>query len=824
MENEEVQAGHSRQTIFFAFLVILFGIFFAGILAQADSAAFDLVGPRVEMTVTRDGKRLPISSVSHFQQGDRLWIHTEFPGNQSVHYLLVVAFLQGPTNPPQEKWFTRVETWTKHAREEGSVVTVPQDAQQALLFLAPETGGDFSTLSSTVRSRPGVFVRASQDLNQASLDRTRVDTYLREIQDTSNTDPDDLHKRTLQLAKSLRLKIDEDCFNKPAEEQTSCLTQNTEQMVLDDGHNQSLVAALTSGPSSDLIGAVSAMPGAGGGFYSPYVGSVMDLARLLSNLHTAEYQYIPALTLPKEDQLNLRLNAPPSFRNPKSVLVVGLPPVSPAQLPPLRPSNPKEFFCLQKSPLVLPVEGAPLVFSSGIAHDFALRLKGKDGEDIELPATPDAARGGFVIDAHTLKANELNAEITGTLHGFWGFRAYDGPAFHLRSAQPDMWKIPAADASALIVGREDTIHLTGGCIWCVKQVTAQDEKGTMLKASWKVQEPDKLEVQIPMKDEPAGGVTLQVEQYGMSQPDGVALHAYAEEARLDGFTFHAGDCDGVLSGTRLDEVEKAELNKISFAPGKLSREKQEDHLELVAPGSAAIAKWQPGEKLELHAVLKDGRTLDLQTTVEPPRPRVALVSKSVQPGAAPFSVRLENNGELPQNGRLTFFVKSELPAKFPRTEKIEISTADASFDSMLSVGDGSLIRQDSQSVLATFDPLKNFGPSAFGPLQFRAVDESGATGDWQPLANLVRIPVLKDVLCPDAADKPCTLRGTNLFLLDSVAADAQFKDMVAVPAGYAEATLSVPRPNGTLLYIKLRDDPATVDSVALPVLPVPDGQ
>jgi hypothetical protein len=40
-----------------------------------------------------------------------------------------------------------------------------------------------------------------------------------------------------------------------------------------------------------------------------------------------------------------------------------------------------------------------------------------------------------------------------------------------------------------------------------------------------------------------------------------------------------------------------------------------------------------------------------------------------------------------------------------------------------------------------------------------------------------------------------------------------------VPVGFAGSTLGVPRPNGTLLYIKLRDDPATVSSVVLPVLP-----
>jgi hypothetical protein len=51
-----------------------------------------------------------------------------------------------------------IETWNKKVREEGVIVVVPEDAQQALLFLAPETGGDFSTLRSTVKGKPGVFV------------------------------------------------------------------------------------------------------------------------------------------------------------------------------------------------------------------------------------------------------------------------------------------------------------------------------------------------------------------------------------------------------------------------------------------------------------------------------------------------------------------------------------------------------------------------------------------------------------------------------------------------------------------------------------------
>src|SRR5712692_10905304 len=172
------------------------------VAAEADNAAFDLVGPRVEMKVSRGGKPLPISDVANLQSGDRLWIHPDFPEDQSARYLLVVAFLRGSTNPPPESWFTRAETWKRQVREEGIVVTVPQDAQQALLFLAPETGGDFSTLRSVVRGKPGVFVRASQDLNQANLDRSRLDQYINAIKQTSDNDPKGLHDRSILLARS----------------------------------------------------------------------------------------------------------------------------------------------------------------------------------------------------------------------------------------------------------------------------------------------------------------------------------------------------------------------------------------------------------------------------------------------------------------------------------------------------------------------------------------------------------------------------------------------------------------------------------------------
>lgn len=785
----------------------------------ADGHTFDLVGPRIDMTVDRNGKKLPISKVTDLLPGDRLWIHADFPDDQSARYLLIVAFLKGPTNPPPENWFLRYETWTKQMRQEGTVVTIPPGAEQALLFLAPETGGDFSTLRSTVRGRPGVFVRAAQDLEQASLDRTRLDKYLDEIAKTSNNDPSDLKKNSTLLAQTLRIKVNEDCFNKPVEQQQSCLIQGSDQLVLDDTHDQSMVAALTSGASSDLITNLGSSPLAKGGYFSPYVGAVVDVVKLMGSLHTATYQYIPALSLPEKDQLNLKLNAPPSFRNPKSVIVVGLPSIGASTLPVLHPMDPKQILCLQQAPLVLPVEGAPLMFSTAMGHDFVVRLEGKSVAPVDLPATPDAVRGGFVVDTKALHGAILGPNLTATLRGHWGYSAFDGPSFQIYNGHAEQWKIPADDSAVLLAGHPVTFHLKGDCAVCVEKVALVDAKGKDWKPTWKAQAPDQLEIELPLKEISAGKLQLAVSQFGQGKPDVVPLQAYSDAAHVEHFTMFAGDSHGVLTGTHLDEVASLELHNVHFTPAKDSSDTKENALDLVAQKDAAMASLQPDAAVPAKVTLKDGRTIDVSATIEPPRPKVQLMSKSVLDAATPSPIRFSGKDTLPQDNRLSFFLKTEVPAEFQPTEKIEVSTVNAPFTALLSFSDGSLVQQDAQSVLATLDPAKALGPAAFGPLQFRPIEADGAKGDWQPLATVVRVPTLKEIRCPDAVEKPCSLVGSNLFLLDSLASDSQFKNFISVPAGYVNDSLNVPRPYGTRLYIKLRDDPGTVATVALPVLP-----
>ena len=98
-------------------------------------------------------------------------------------------------------------------------------------------------------------------------------------------------------ARSLGIKINESCFTKPIDQQASCLSQNSEGMVLDDTSAQSLVNQLATGSTLDLVNQLSTTTMAGGGAYSPYVGAIVDTAKILSSLHTAHFQYIPALAL-----------------------------------------------------------------------------------------------------------------------------------------------------------------------------------------------------------------------------------------------------------------------------------------------------------------------------------------------------------------------------------------------------------------------------------------------------------------------------------------------------------------------------------------------
>jgi hypothetical protein len=855
--------------------------------SEAVDARFDLVGPRINVRVTRNGVTLPIAEVPNLQAGDRLWVHPDLPRTQSVKYLLICVFLRGTTNPPPENWFTRIETWQKQVREEGIFITVPREAQQAVLFLAPETGGDYSTLKSAVQGRPGVFVRASQDLAEAGFEQARIEKYLSDIRLVPPSDANELQKRSDLLARTLALKPNEDCFKRPIDMQFTCLTQTGSQSLLDDGHGNSIVSALSTGPGSDLINAASYTSLGGGGLYSAYVGAVVDLVRLTSNLHTAQYQYIPAIAFPQGDAMNLRLNAPPSFHNPKSVLVIGLPSIQPSVTPPLRPADANHVACLLRPQVVLPIEGAPLVFSTDLAHDLVLHLNVPPGAPPEpdIPLVADAYHGGLVLQREPQHHVPLHPELapaalthpdaakpekpeppprpqpepirlTGTIEGQWGFDSFIGPTVPLQQLPGSNWQIASTDdlpSGALIAGRAAQLLITSSGSACVHTITAQrrGSNGNLnieFKSAPAPDQPNLLALTLPSQQNiTPGDLHFAIQQYGQPRADDLSARTFSELPHIDSVEIHAADRTLLLTGARLNEIENASLGDLTFTPQPAAHDgdspepaETANSLRLALPNDAPAPPTKVGDHLTARISLHDGRSLTEPITVSAPRPVVTLLSKHSERPPAPV-ITLASADDLPLSAALSFTLKTTQP--FPRNGRVEIETLDSTLRAVLTLAPaGGLVLQDPHTVVATLDPLRAFGPSAFGALHLRAifplsprkqdkadkaedgqtadVAEDEASSDWLPLGTLVRLPELNTLQCSSAASESCTLSGANLFLISAISPDPAFASPAAVPDGYTGTTLSVPRPvSAGTLFLKLRDDPNPTDSATLPTSP-----
>ena len=846
----------SRRSRIFATLPAL--LLACPLLHAADPARFDLAGPKVDVHVTRAGKTLPIAEVPNLQPGDKIWLHADLPPTQSIHYLLVAAFLRGTTNPPPDTWFTEIQTWNKKVRAEGVTITVPAEAQQVLLFLAPETGGDFSTLRSAVRGRPGVFVRASQDLIESGFEQARIETYLAAIRRVPPDDPAALAKHSDLLSRTLNLKPNGDCFKRPLEAQATCLTQAGNQSLLDDGHGQTVADAL-NGPNSDFINQASNTTLMGAGTYSAYVGAIVDLIRITSGLHTAKYQYIPAIAFPDGDALNLRLNTPPSFQNPKSVIVIGLPAIQAAVPPPLRPSDPKQVNCLLKPKVVLAMEGAPLVYATAFAHDLVLQLDGlgagPNSSSTDIPVTPDAFQGGLVLaPASARKALPLSSDpdstlppdprsaspalnpvasapsstVSGTILGYWGFDQFKVPAVALQNVPGKDWKL--ADGDLLIAGRENHLMLSSTGVACVEKISLDTTAGGQVETKWKAADkPSTLAVTVSLKSADPAAMHLSIKQFGDTKDDTLAAKTYSEPARLNTLELHAGDTTADLTGSSLDQVEKLAISNLIFTPAPPSTPSNQDtatpmpapsnsesQVRFTLPPKSQAPRFRVGERLTADLSLKDGRTLTLPVTVAPPRPAVTLLSKNIgQAGNSP--IHLVGQDDLPINQQFTFSMKSAMA--FPRGGQIEVASADDTLHTMLNVAGGSLVLQNPHTLLATLDPLKAFGTSAFGPLRLRPVSPDGTTGDWIPLATLVRLPTFTELRCPVDPSQPCTLDGADLYLVDSLSTDAAFTNPTTVPEGFVGASLTLPRPPKTGFFLRLRDDPTAANIVTMPILP-----
>jgi hypothetical protein len=335
----------------------------------------------------------------------------------------------------------------------------------------------------------------------------------------------------------------------------------------------------------------------------------------------------------------------------------------------------------------------------------------------------------------------------------------------------------------------------------------------------------------------SGAMHVKVHQYGDPHPATVDLVAYNEPAKVEALHFHVGDDFATLNGSGLEQVRKLEIGGLAFLPAGQGSTTSELRMDLSA--GAAKPTLSAGTSSTAHVTLQDGRSIPVPLKVEAARPSVSLISRVRMAGEtkadSPFQIKVPSDNDLPVSDTLVFSLKSDQP--FQRDAAIEVANTDGSLHAKLSVGNEggeskpALVLQDPKTLVATLQPLKLFGASAFGPIRLRPVASDGTAGDWIPLVTLVRLPSITGVSCPKPAGQDtsapttdsagsCSLTGSDLYLIDSISAAETDPQPVKVPAGFVGTTVEVPAPTGAAYYLRLRDDPTTVDSLNLPAGPI----
>lgn len=513
--------------LFLCTLAASAGLLAAGRANGADNP-FDLNGPTLRISVTRGETTLPIAQVPSIAEGDSITVRADLPEDQDARFLMLSAFLRGATNPPPKKWIETAETW--RAKEEKKkknhlALTVPKGARQLVLFLVPETGGAARSISDAVRNRPGEFVRATQELNQASLDRSRLNSFMAAISAQGNTHPEFLRTVAPRLARSLAMKLNEDCLSRVADMQASCLVENRDSLVLGDMHSSSMAETIAGAPT-DLAMQLSNTREGGEGFYSPYIGVVRDIARMFGAFGNPDLDYLPALGMQQGDGQTLVLNRAPSFGKPRSVIVSALPAIE-ADSPPRLRSAVTAPICATRPDLSLPVDGAPLIYSTAYARNMVFTLAPPASAPVDLPVAARADRGGYVFTGE--RPAGLKGSIKGRLHGDWGFRPFDGPEFTLQFPTPDS---PAVEdgSPALVPGSEQAVVLEGAVPACIDSIMldrgqpiSRRAKAKRKPLAWRVEEDDSIAVALPLKDAKPGAVTLEIRYFGLADPVKVPL-------------------------------------------------------------------------------------------------------------------------------------------------------------------------------------------------------------------------------------------------------------------------------------------------------------
>jgi hypothetical protein len=501
-----------------------------------------------------------------------------------------------------------------------------------------------------------------------------------------------------------------------------------------------------------------------------------------------------------------------------------------------------------RDPLVPAITPTKLGDAASSSTTSASKDAGSNASGSEASRYPGPSGSGFVPVQKDKGASVPQPEpvtLTGTIQGRWGFDTFTGPTLPLQQQPGTGWHI-VTNSENLIAGHSTQLLLASTGTACVHSITAQPtDHRSGIAITFKPQPlpndsaPDAvlnqvLALTLPLDhDITPGDLHLAIQQFDQPKPDELSARTFSEPASVSSVNLHAGDKSINLHGTHLSEITQLALGDLTFTPvtENLQPDNDPSTMLLALPAANPVPPTHAGDHLTAKITLRDGRTLTASVTVEISRPSITLLSKSATP--VPNSIiSMSNPDDLPINASLMFTLKT--PTNFPRNGQIEIETLDGTLRTVLTLApSGGLLLQDPHTLVATLDPLRSFGPSAFGALHLRAVFPANIShndasksdappaivSDWIPLVTLVRLPTLSQLQCPPDESQSCTLTGSSLFLVQSVASNPAFNDSMSVPDGYTGTTLTIPHIAAGTLFFKLRDEPNGINSAIFPTSP-----
>jgi hypothetical protein len=774
-------------------------------------------GPLLNVTVEREGQRLPIGLVNHLTKGDRLWVQPELSSLAPGDWIVFLATISPSGNQIQTQRFNLKD------KEVHPVIDITDEHQLPVILVAPQVRNMFGLYTSfnessdllkdAVQGDPQLFLQLQKlDLVNQAISALREDLD----QILKDKTPDDAIQATQTLAARFGVRsIDPECFKNNL--------VNTPCVALSMVTNRDFVIP-TSSDLSSVFGQQKADD------LTSYLTSSLHVisaaSDFLTNKFRDQYDFAPSFGRQTDSDTMVRLFALSRFRNGDiKTVYVYTPAWFNSAMPTLNWASSPIPQCLFKWQLSARVKGQLPVLNYW--HDWQMNVTDPatkqtllTTKDVSFKPGLGVLELGATTQSELLKLTVPQAQVQ--LNASFGFMPVQWAAFDVRlPVQQEVASI-FKGWETLISGEQATLN-------------GASASATACVQSLQLQTPDQsLQAQVPRSGQwtfdlthtTANNATLSIAQSGLPIQT-ISVRVQAPRAQVSTIE-HANLSNQIkIKGNRLDRIQSLSWTQTQCV--KLT-------------GDAQSSVFTCDHDIQNNAMLPDKVTITHQDQ-EPASfswpliktksaPLVSIASSTpnallIQPSTTALQWGLGPQDELlSQDSGLILLLQTQAGYSLESgSYHLEMKLRDDPLTAQQPLT-ATLITDIAHNELRTRNPV-NFTklklPSVINPVYWRVVqDASGLSSNWQATnKSVLFLPQLSSWSCAPEPHQ-VLLHGTHLDLIDHVFfEDATNPHLAPLPVNCSDGLclqLSTP-PTQTPLHVELhwlKDHPFVVRMPELP--------